>query len=104
NEPTTANVQIKFDIANTNFDKIAEIPTSYEGIYVSLYKSRETGLKVLIANVEVPVVGLRLLRMLTSRCRDILPSLLKSSMIVDVLMYSFKLTRLIYRRLNIWYF
>ena len=45
---------------NTNFDKIVETATSYEGINVSLYKSRETGLKVLIANVEVPVVCLRL--------------------------------------------
>jgi hypothetical protein len=40
----------------TNFDKIVETNTSYDGIDVSLYKSRETGLKVLIANVEVPLV------------------------------------------------
>jgi hypothetical protein len=40
----------------TNFDKVVETPTSYDGIDVSLYKSRETGLKVLIANVEVPLV------------------------------------------------
>ena len=99
-ESTHANGPIKFNTANTNFAKIAEIPSSYEGIHVSLYKSRETGLKVLIANVEVPVVCLKLLRMLTSRCRDTLPSLLKSSTIVDVLMYSFILTRLMYRRLN----
>ena len=40
----------------TNFDKIVETSTSFDGIDVSLYKSRETGLKVLIANVEVPIV------------------------------------------------
>ena len=44
----------------TNFDKITEMPTSYEGINVCLYRSRETGLKVLIANVEMPLVYLTL--------------------------------------------
>lgn len=53
--PHTKN-QVKFNDTKTNFDKIIETSTSYEGIDVSLYKSRETGLKVLIANVEVPVV------------------------------------------------
>ena len=52
------------DLSNTatetNFDKIVETATSYSGINVSLYKSRETGLKVLIANVSVPVVCFRL--------------------------------------------
>lgn len=42
--------------AKTNFDKIVETSTSFQGISVSLYKSRETGLKVLIANVDVPIV------------------------------------------------
>jgi len=42
--------------AGTNFDKIVETATSYEGINVSLYKSRETGLKVLIADVKTPIV------------------------------------------------
>lgn len=41
---------------STNFDKIVQTSTSFDGIDVSLYKSRETGLKVLIANVEVPLV------------------------------------------------
>jgi len=44
------------DGAGTNFDKIVETTTSYEGINVSLYKSRETGLKVLIADTETPIV------------------------------------------------
>jgi len=44
--------------SNTNFDRITETPTSFAGIDVSLYKSRETGLKVLIANVEMPIVRL----------------------------------------------
>jgi len=42
----------------TNFDKIVHTSTSYDNIDVTLYKSRETGLKVLIANVEVPIVCL----------------------------------------------
>ena len=55
------NSQIKFKspIAKTNFDQVVESATSFEGISVSLYKSRETGLKVIIANVEIPVVCLR---------------------------------------------
>lgn len=59
---TDSTLAIKFGStsANTNFDKIVETATSYEGINVSLYKSRETSLKVLVANVEVPVVCLRL--------------------------------------------
>lgn len=40
----------------TNFDKIVETKTSYDGIDVSLYQSRETGLRILIADVEVPLV------------------------------------------------
>ena len=40
----------------TNFDRIVETKTSYDGINVSLYKSRETGLKILIADVEIPLV------------------------------------------------
>jgi len=61
-DTTPTNGQIKFNntTTETNFDKIVETPTSYEGINVSLYKSRETGLKVFIANVEVPLVSLRL--------------------------------------------
>lgn len=43
---------------NTNFDRIVQTPTSFTGIDVSLYRSRETGLKVLIANVEMPIVCL----------------------------------------------
>ena len=61
-DTTPANGQIKSShtTTKTNFDKIVETDTSYEGINVSLYKSRETGLKVLIADVQVPVVSLRL--------------------------------------------
>jgi hypothetical protein len=51
----------KVNGTKTNFDKIVETSTSYEGIDASLYISRETGLKVLIANVEVPVVCLNYL-------------------------------------------
>src|SRR5271154_2393515 len=43
-------------VGTTNFDRIAQTPTSFAGIDVSLYRSRETGLKVLIANVEMPIV------------------------------------------------
>jgi hypothetical protein len=57
----------------TNFDKIVETPTSYEGIDVSLYKSRETGLKILIANVEVPVVMFQAFNVLILRYLDISP-------------------------------
>jgi hypothetical protein len=46
----------KLNDTRTNFDEIIETATSFEGISVSLYKSRETGLKVLLANVEVPIV------------------------------------------------
>jgi len=46
----------KMKEGHTNFDKIITTATSFDGIDVSLYKSRETGLKVLIANVEVPIV------------------------------------------------
>lgn len=42
--------------SGTNFDKIVGTETAYDGISVSLYKSRETGLKVLIADVETPIV------------------------------------------------
>jgi hypothetical protein len=41
----------------TNFDKIVEMDTSFEGINVCLYQSRETGLKVMVANVEGPIVS-----------------------------------------------
>jgi hypothetical protein len=44
------------DSTKTNFDRIISTPTSFDGIEVSMYKSRETGLKVLVANVEVPIV------------------------------------------------
>jgi hypothetical protein len=57
---STPAIKFSNTSANTNFDKIVETATSYEGINVSLYKSRETGLKVLVANVEIPVVCLRL--------------------------------------------
>jgi hypothetical protein len=50
--------QTKHVNSNTNFDRITETPTPFTGIDVSLYKSRETGLKVLIANVEMPIVPL----------------------------------------------
>src|ERR1700736_1789671 len=46
-----------FDVSKTNFDRIITTPTSFDGIDVSMYKSRETGLKVIIANVEVPIVN-----------------------------------------------
>jgi len=52
--------QTKYVNSNTNFDRIIETPTSFAGVGVSFYKSRETGLKVLIANVEVPIVCLTL--------------------------------------------
>ena len=44
-------------VGTTNFDRIVQTPTSFAGIDVSLYRSRETGLKVLIANVEMPIVS-----------------------------------------------
>ena len=50
------SAKTKADGSGTNFDKIVETATSHEGINVSLYKSRETGLKVLIADVETPIV------------------------------------------------
>ena len=55
---STSDMQPMHVTSNTNFDRIAETPTSFAGIDVSLYKSRETGLKVLIANVEMPIVRL----------------------------------------------
>ena len=39
-----------------NFDKIFHGPTSYEGINVTFYKSRETGLKVMVADAQIPIV------------------------------------------------
>jgi hypothetical protein len=56
NSESPANVHSPHSGTTTNFDKIIEIPTSFQGIDVSLYKSRETGLKVLLANVDVPIV------------------------------------------------
>jgi hypothetical protein len=46
------------DSKKTNFDRIIETSTSYDGVIVTMYKSRETGLKVLVANVEMPIVCL----------------------------------------------
>ena len=46
----------KAEDGKTNFDKIIDTDTSFERIHVSLYKSRETGLKVMVADVEVPIV------------------------------------------------
>jgi len=40
----------------TNFDKIFHGPTSYEGIDITFYKSRETGLKVMVADAQIPIV------------------------------------------------
>jgi hypothetical protein len=40
----------------TNFEKIFHGPTSYEGIKVTFYKSRETGLKVMVADAQIPIV------------------------------------------------
>lgn len=54
-----------FDSTKTNFDRIIETSTSYDGVAVTMYKSRETGLKVLVANVEVPIVR-RLVSLLIS--------------------------------------
>ena len=56
----------------TNFDQIVESTTSYDGIIVSMYKSRKTGLKVLVANVQVPIV-LFLFERAENRCMDSLP-------------------------------
>ena len=55
---SASDKHFKHVTSNTNFDRITETPTSFAGIDVSLYKSRETGLKVLIANVEMPIVRL----------------------------------------------
>ena len=38
------------------FDLIVETDTSYEGIKVSMYRSSKTGLKVLVADVDTPIV------------------------------------------------
>jgi hypothetical protein len=50
------NAKARDHDTGTNFDRIVKTATSYEGIDVSLYQSRETGLKVLIADVETPIV------------------------------------------------
>lgn len=86
----------------TNFYKIADTPTSYEGISVSLYKSRQTGLKVMIANVEMPLVCLTpLLSLMSVRYPDISLLPQRFSTTVAVLMYCFQPISLICRRLNI---
>jgi hypothetical protein len=50
------NTKARDHDTGTNFDRIIKTATSYEGIDVSLYQSRETGLKVLIADAETPIV------------------------------------------------
>lgn len=72
--------------AATNFDKVVETSTSYDGIDVSLYKSRETGLKVLIANVEIPLVCSSA-GFVDDRSMGISRWLQRFGMIVGVLMY-----------------
>jgi hypothetical protein len=57
----------------TNFDQIVESTTSYDGISVSMYKSRKTGLKVLVANVQVPIVLFPFFERAEQRCMDSLP-------------------------------
>jgi hypothetical protein len=42
--------------ASKSFERLAQIKTSYQDIPISLYKSRETGLSVLIADVNGPIV------------------------------------------------
>lgn len=55
-EYNSVNEVDKSKETGTNFDQIFEPTTSYDGINVSMYKSRKTGLKVLIADVQVPIV------------------------------------------------
>ena len=55
-EPKSEPEHNKVNLNNTNFEKVVETSTSYRGIDVTLYKSRETGLKVLIANIDSPIV------------------------------------------------
>jgi hypothetical protein len=65
--PGTASHAIATQLANnatprhdhgspTNFDRIITSDTLYEGITVTVYKSRETGLQVMFGHVEVPLV------------------------------------------------
>jgi hypothetical protein len=56
-EHNSVNEVGKSKETGTNFDQITESSTSYDGINVSMYKSRKTGLKVLIADVQVPIVS-----------------------------------------------
>lgn len=56
-EQNSMNGVAKGQDTGTNFDQIVESSTSYDGINVSMYKSRKTGLKVMIADVQVPIVS-----------------------------------------------
>ena len=71
----------------TNFDKVFHGPTSYEGINVTFYKSRETGLKVMVADAQIPIVVPFSCVKLNRRYMATLPFQQKFSMILDVHMY-----------------
>jgi hypothetical protein len=72
-EQVTVNSAYNITDNKTNFDQIVESTTSYDGINVSMYKSRKTGLKVLVANVQVPIVLFLLFERAEQRCMDTLP-------------------------------
>lgn len=77
----------KFDFKKTNFDKIVETSTSYQGIDVTVYKSRETGLKVFIANIDSPIVSLHRFSIVDFRYKGVSHLLQRFETIVAVLMY-----------------